>query len=62
MSFTRKSIRDHELDAREQAGLPVLTCTHCGARVTRTTGHYVPEHLDEDGLIVRGEYTCEVTE
>ena len=53
------SIREHELDARQAAGLPVLTCEHCGARVTARDGHYIPEHLDEYGMVVHGVWTCE---
>lgn len=59
MSFERKSLREHELDARQAAGLPVLECPHCGARVDHRSGHWVPERIDEYGLIVPGYYTCE---
>ena len=44
---------------REDAGLPVIECPNCGENVTRQTGHWVPDSLDDYGLIVPGYYTCE---
>lgn len=58
MTVDRKSHRDHELDARQAAGLPVLTCPQCGARVDHRSGHWVPERIDEYGLIVPGHWAC----
>ena len=56
--FSRKSLRDHELDNREAAGLPVIECPSCGERVDHRSGHWVPEHIDQYGLVVQGYYTC----
>jgi hypothetical protein len=61
MSFDRKSHRDHELDARQAAGLPVLNCPNCHARVDHRSGHWVPETIGENGLRVDGHYTCQGT-
>ena len=49
---------DFEMAAREAAGLPVLVCPNCGVRVDHRSGHWVPEHIDQYGLVVPGYYTC----
>lgn len=49
---------DFEMAAREAAGLPVLTCPNCGVRVDHRSGHWVPEHIDQYGLVMQGYYTC----
>ena len=59
MTYERKSIRERELDARQAAGLPVLSCPNCGTRVDHRSGHWVPERIDEYGPIVPGYYTCD---
>lgn len=50
---------DFEMAAREAAGLPVVPCPNCGERVDHRSGHWVPERIDEYGLIVPGYYTCD---
>lgn len=51
-----KRQREIQLDNLEAAGLPVLACPNCGVRGAR---HWVPDTLDDYGLIVHGYYTCE---
>ena len=51
-----KRQREIQLDNLEAAGLPVLSCPNCGERGAR---HWVPDALDEYGLVVPGYYTCE---
>ena len=51
--------REIQLDNLEAAGLPVLVCPNCGVRVDHRSGHWVPERIDQYGLIVHGYYTCE---
>lgn len=41
-------------EARLAAGLPVLYCPNCG----RPAAHWVPDDIDDHGLIVPGYYTC----
>lgn len=43
-------------DNRAAAGLPVLTCPNCGVTGAR---HWVPDDLDDNGLIIHGFYVCE---
>jgi hypothetical protein len=39
---------------RIAAGLPVLHCPNCG----KPEAHWVPDQLDDYGLIAHGYYTC----
>jgi hypothetical protein len=59
MKSLSEHLREQAARTRSEAGLPVIVCENCGEVVARGTGHYIPDSLDEYGLIVPGHYTCE---